>query len=288
MLEGLPSGKDISVILMHLKIKQRLDTGVVSFGKKVNQLVSCWMADQRIIQNKVEELSKKFGTLQQEVIDALLELVEGKSNKEALAVLNEIDINRVIELKSTSILSSFDEGMTSLLGSKELFAPITEGELRSLLTASEQYFTGEMTSMGNTLKQEVINGIINKRTPSEILDAIKSKGYGPDVGMKRIVTDSMNNYSRSVSRLMMEEAPVEAKYIYIGPADEKTRDFCLSAIQLGAVTLKEIESMGGEFTASLTEGGGINCRHSWELASSDVRSQFFRKEEAEELIDNAW
>ena len=245
------------------------------------------MADQRIIQNKVEELSKKFGTLQQEVIDALLELVEGKSNKEALAVLNEIDINRVIELKSTSILSSFDEGMTSLLGSKELFAPITEGELRSLLTASEQYFTGEMTSMGNTLKQEVINGIINKRTPSEILDAIKSKGYGPDVGMKRIVTDSMNNYSRSVSRLMMEEAPVEAKYIYIGPADEKTRDFCLSAIQLGAVTLKEIESMGGEYTASLTEGGGINCRHSWELASSDVRSQFFRKEEAEELIDNA-
>ena len=245
------------------------------------------MADQKIIQDKVEELSKKFGSLQEEVVIGLLELVDGKSNKEALAILNEISMSKIVELKTASILTSFDDGMTALLSSKELFAPITEAELRALLTAAEQYLTGEMTSMGNTLKQEVINGIINNRTADQILTSISSKGYGSDVGMKRIVTDSMNNYSRAVSRLMMNEAPVEAKYIYIGPADDRTRSFCLSAIQLGAITLKQIESMGGEYSASLTEGGGINCRHSWELASSDVRSQFFRQEEAQELIDNA-
>ena len=42
--------------------------------------------------------------------------------------------------------------------------------------------------------------------------------------------------------------------------------------------------MGGEWAASLTEGGGINCRHSWELASTDVMSQFHRGKEAEEII----
>ena len=83
----------------------------------------------------------------------------------------------------------------------------------------------------------------------------------------------------------MEEAPKNEKYVYIGPADEKTRSFCLSAIQAGAITLQEIRSMGGEWEASLTEGGGINCRHSWEIASNDVRSQFYRKEEAEDILN---
>ena len=245
------------------------------------------MADQKIIENKVNELTKKFGTLQKDIVEALFKLVEGKSNKEALEILNEIDINRVTQLKSASIMASFTEGQTAVLASKSLFAPITESELRSLLIASEQYLGGEILSMGNTLKQEVLAGILNNRTPDQILDVIRSKGYGADVGMKRIVTDAMNNYSRSVSRLMMDEAPEETKYIYIGPADQKTRNFCLSAIQLGAVTLKQIKSMGCEYVASLTEGGGINCRHSWEQASSDVRGQFYRKEEAEELIENA-
>ena len=243
------------------------------------------MADQNIIQDKVNELSKKFGTLQREVIDALKALVEGKNNQEALAILNEIDINTVTRLKAASILSSYNEGITSLLGSKELFAPITEETLRTLLTTSEQYLTGEIDSMGNTLKREIINGIINKRTPDEILKSVSSKGYGADVGMKRIVNDSMNNYSRSGGRMMMEEAPRSAKYIYVGPADDKTRDFCLSAIALGEITMEEIESLGGEYVLSLTDGGGINCRHSWELASSDVRSQFHRGKEAGELIN---
>ena len=43
--------------------------------------------------------------------------------------------------------------------------------------------------------------------------------------------------------------------------------------------------MGGEWFNSLTEGGGINCRHGWELESRDTRSQFYRKEEAEEILN---
>ena len=83
----------------------------------------------------------------------------------------------------------------------------------------------------------------------------------------------------------MDKAPKDAKYIYIGPADEKTRDFCLSAIQLGPVTLEQINSAGSEYVNSLTKGGGPNCRHGWELASTDVRDQYYRKEEAEEIIN---
>ena len=120
------------------------------------------------------------------------------------------------------------------------------------------------------------------------MDIVGKKGYSADVGMKRIINDGLNNYSRSVSRMMMDEADKDEKYIYIGPADDKTRDLCLRAIRYGGSegrTLPEIEG-SKDFAGSLIDGGGINCRHGWEPVSRDVRSQFYRKEEAEELLSD--
>ena len=241
------------------------------------------MADQNYIKKTVEELAVKFKLAQEESISAMLGLVEGKTNAEAIAILNELDVGAVMTAKTSGILTAYTAGNIGSLVTKEMFAPIGEFELKALLTQSEQYLSGQISAMGNVLKQEVINGIINRSSVDEILDIIGKKGYAADVGMKRILNDGLNNYSRAVSRMMMEEAPNNTKYIYIGPADEKTRDFCLSAIQAGEVTMKQIESMG--WRSSLTDGGGVNCRHGWEMASRDTRSQFYRKEEAEEILN---
>lgn len=243
------------------------------------------MADQDYIKGVVQALSDKFELAQSEAISAMLGLVEGKSNAEAIAILNELDVGAVMTAKTSGVLTAYISGNVGVLASKEMFADISEATLQALLTQSEQYLTGQIAAMSSTLKQEVINGIINNRTASEIMGVVGSKGYG-SAGMKRIINDGMNNYSRAVSRMMMDESPKNAKYVYIGPADEKTRPFCLYAIQAGAITMAQINSMGGEWVASLTEGGGINCRHSWELASTDVRSQFHRGKEAEEIIND--
>ena len=244
------------------------------------------MADQNLIRKTVEELSTKFKLGQEEAISAMLGLVEGKSNAEAIAIINELNVDTVMKAKSAGILTAYTAGNVGTLVTKEMFAPISESTLQALLMQSEQYLKGEITAMANTVKQEVIAGIINNRTLDQILESVGKKGYGADIGMKRVINDGLNNYSRAVSRMMMDEAPKEAKYVYIGPADAKTRPFCLSAIQAGAITMAQIESMGGEWTASLTEGGGINCRHSWELASSDVRSQFHREDEANKILND--
>ena len=241
------------------------------------------MADQNYIKRKVEELSSKFQLAQEEAISAMLSLVDGKTNAEAIAILNELDVGAVMNAKTSGIVSAYTAGITGTLLSKELFAPITEATLQALLTQSEQYLAGEISGMANAIKQEVIAGILNNRTSEQILDMVGKKGYGADVGMKRIINDGLNNHSRAVSRMMMDEAEDNTKYIYIGPADEKTRDFCLNAISAGELTLAQIKS--SQFADSLTAGGGINCRHGWEPVSRDVRSQFYRKEEAEVLLD---
>ena len=185
------------------------------------------MADQNYIKRKVEELSSKFQLAQEEAISAMLSLVDGKTNAEAIAILNELDVGAVMNAKTSGIVSAYTAGNTGTLLSKELFAPITEATLQALLTQSEQYLAGEISGMANAIKQEVIAGILNNRTSEQILDMVGKKGYGADVGMKRIINDGLNNHSRAVSRMMMDEAEDNTKYIYIGPADEKTRDICI-------------------------------------------------------------
>ena len=215
----------------------------------------------------------------------MLGLVEGKTNAEAVAILNELDIDVVMKAKTAGIVNAYTAGNAGTLLSKEMFAEISEDTLKALITQSEQYLSGEITAMANTLKQEVVAGFINGKSAGEIVESLGKKGYAADVGMTRIVGDGLNNYSRSVTRMMMEEAPDNTKYIYVGPADEKTRPFCLSAIQAGAITMAEINSMGGEWVESLTDAGGINCRHGWEPESRDVRGQFYQKEEAEAILN---
>ena len=105
------------------------------------------------------------------------------------------------------------------------------------------------------------------------------------MGFNQKINDAMNNMSRAVTVQMMEDAPADLKYVYIGAIDEKTRPFCLEAAAQGALTKDEILALGGEYAESLVSGGGINCRHNWELASDDIQSQFHRGSQAQKILD---
>ena len=177
------------------------------------------MADQDYIRNTVEGLTVKFKLAQEEAISAMLGLVEGKTNAEAIAILNELDVGAVMKAKTSGIVAAYSAGNAGTLLSKEMFADISEDTLKALQTQSAQYLSGEITAMANTMKQEIVAGIINAKTAEEIAEGLGKKGYAADVGMTRIVGDGMNNYSRAVTRMMMDEAPDDTKYIYVGPAD---------------------------------------------------------------------
>ena len=96
-----------------------------------------------------------------------------------------------------------------------------------------------------------------------------------DMGFDQKLNDSLNNYSRSVTRELMEDAPDTLTYVYIGPVDKKTRSFCLKAASQGSLTKNEIIELGGDYSKSLSVGGGFNCRHNWEIdAGSQADSNF--------------
>ena len=138
--------------------------------------------------------------------------------------------------------------------------------------------------MGGVINQQILSGIINGSTIEDIIFAIERQGYALH-SLDRIITDGMNNYHRAITRLQMDEAPDNTLYVYIGPADEKTRDFCLSAMSYGELTLDQIKQQGGEWNDSLTIGGGTNCRHNWEQAGSGIKTKFHNQDKAQEIID---
>ena len=100
--------------------------------------------------------------------------------------------------------------------------------------------------------------------------------------MQTLVNTTLNSYSRTITNQMMDIAPDNAKYVYIGPADEKTREECLKYINAGRLTKQQI--IDKQWRESLTEGGGFNCRHKWEIASEEGTS-FYEEKEAKELTN---
>ena len=240
------------------------------------------MADQDFIRKQVQQLADKISDAQEEIVGAIMELTSGKSNAEAVKIINDLDIDSIVKLKTSGVLSAYTTAQTDMLLSKQFFGDISEDDLRALLIASEQYLGANVTSMGGVIRRQVLNGISNNKPAADILEVVGKQGYGT-VGLSRIIRDGMNNYSRVVSSFMIDEAPENTKYVYIGPADEKTREYCLNLMAAGSITIKQLRENG--WTQSLTEGGGTNCRHNWEIASSNVRDQFHRGEEAQEILD---
>ena len=103
--------------------------------------------------------------------------------------------------------------------------------------------------------------------------------------MQTVINTTLNTYSRMVTNQMMGVAPKNTKYVYIGPVDDRTRDECLEQIAEGEMTHSEIISKFGE--AVLEDGGGFNCRHKWEIASTEGKGFSEQGKVSQQRIDNA-
>ena len=136
------------------------------------------MADQYAIQELSDDLSARIGNMQMDVAQSVLNAVEGKSNAEAIKIINEINIINSITFKSQKLLSDFSLGLTKMLEKKEKFADIDEDTLLTFFEVARQAVIGEISAMANILKKEIINAVLQSRTIDDILEAVRKQGYG--------------------------------------------------------------------------------------------------------------
>lgn len=136
------------------------------------------MADQSYIQELSDNLAARIGDLQAEVVESILTMVEGKKTAESIQIINDLNILNIITLKSQSIMSEFESGLIKMLEKKEKISDIDEDTIMSFFQVAKQEITGELATMANILKKEVINGVLNDKFIDDILESIRKQGYG--------------------------------------------------------------------------------------------------------------
>ena len=125
------------------------------------------MADQDFIRDLSEQLSMRIVDLQKEVIESVLTMVNGKTNTEALTIVNSLNMDNIINLKAQSMLNELKQGLIQVLEKKELFADMEEETLKVFFDTTSEEVVGELLSMGNVLRKEINNAIINQKTTDD-------------------------------------------------------------------------------------------------------------------------
>ena len=222
------------------------------------------MSDQNFIEQNSDKITQILLEVQERTISELYALKGDSSAEDFIRLIEDLDIKGIINTKSANAIKIFQASHTGMLESIEGFADVAEDTLQTLINYNTETLLSQLDNMAQIIKKEVVKGIISGTPIETVLGAVRGQGSLSQPQLQTLINTAMNEYSRSVTKVMMDKMPSETKYIYIGPADSVTRDECLFYISEGEVTLAHIEQNYG---ASLSDGGGYNCRHKWEIST---------------------
>ena len=217
-----------------------------------------------------EQFAVKVGLAKGEVVNALLDLVKGKTAEESLEILAGVNIQAAMEMKLVGAFSMYESGVISILKNTYSTIGMDEVVLRTILDITKASISSEVTGrLSKVSLQSIIDGIATGKSPSEVIAAI-------DEIMPRVdtlVNTAFSQFSNTTKNIMAEKLPPETKFIYIGAYDSKTRDACVEKIQFGERTRAEIIGRFGDLNNEI-----FNCRHGWEEMSSSPKDQGYNPE----------
>ena len=237
------------------------------------------------IQDDIDDAAKQMADL---VDKATAELIQdlyniGNNTQDINQLTNtllSLDIEGTLKAKLVNATKIYADAHRQILESTIGFADLDSNFLTSNAILDEQLFDNAIiANISGHIRNEVVRGVAAGVSVQAIISTVSGSSIS-NSQMQTLVTTTLNDYSRSVTNEMMKIAPDNTKYVYIGPADEKTRPECLKYIRAGKLTRSQIISKFGEKV--LNKGGGFNCRHKWEIASN-AGTEFYEIDEAKKL-----
>ena len=241
------------------------------------------MANQDKIDKASEQIANLVDSAKAELIQDLYKIGNEINNTELfIEALTRIDVKGTLRQKLTNATSFYTNAHRDVLESTIGFADLQEKTLNTFISLNQELFDDAIVStISSHIKNKVVRGLEAGLNPRQIIEQVTNASIS-NAQMQTLVNTTLNSYSRTITNQMMDIAPDNAKYVYIGPADEKTREECLKYINAGRLTKQQI--IDKQWRESLTEGGGFNCRHKWEIASEEGTS-FYEEKEAKELTN---
>ena len=225
------------------------------------------MSDQLFIEQNSELVTDILLQVQEETIENLYRLKGQKTAEEFAVFIEELDVMQIVRAKSSNAINIYDDAHGVMLQTIQGFAAVSEETLVALKNYSTGSLLNQLDNMAQIIKKEVVNGIISGSPVQTVVEAVRGQGALSRRQLQTLIDTAMNEYSRSVTKVMIDNMPNNTRYQYIGPLDGKTRPECLKMMAAGDITKAEIEARFGSDV--FISGGGYNCRHKWEIALQD-------------------
>lgn len=225
------------------------------------------MSDQLYIESNAETIADIILEVQERTIAELYALKGSKPAEEFIRFIERLNVEQVILSKAENAIAIFEASHAGMLQSIQGFSDLSEDTLKALVNYNTNSLLSQLDNMAQVVKREVINGIIAGSPTQFVLDKVRGQGALSRGQLLTLINTSMNEYSRNVTKLMIDKMPDDTKYVYIGALDDKTRPECLEMMSVGEQTKSQIQARFG--SKVFTEGGGYNCRHKWEISVQD-------------------
>ena len=233
------------------------------------------MADISKEIDKIAELiEQKTGQAVEEIARSLMELTQDKTPEEALELLSGINLKYAMETKLAVAFASIDAGAILILKNMSFAAPLSEDALRTLLEMAKKKLRVELTEkLTDNMMQSIIDGISTGSSIENVMEAIGE--VTPSVST--LVTTTYNQFSNTITNMMIEKLPDNTMMVYIGPHDDITRQDCIEKINFSTATKKKVRGRFKNFNNELW-----NCRHKWEKMGKDKDAQGFSPDKFED------
>jgi hypothetical protein len=194
----------------------------------------------------------------------------------ALALRMRADMMRVLEdagyvqLARRAVDEPLDRLAEQVLRANDDAVQLAAYDLDALV-AMKQIRFAELLQVGEDIAVQLwrvtLDGVLGTRPVMDLVDDIADM---LDISAKRARTvydTVVATYSRQVGLIGSSGEPDEA-FLYVGPDDEKTRDFCADRVDQ-VFSRAAIDAMdNGQLPQPLITGGGFNCRHAFKRVSA--------------------
>lgn len=223
------------------------------------------------------ELARVFRSLERKLPPLIADAADGNRT----AIVKAAQANQVRkELRERLRLSGYDELADAATGSPldrladqvlttrrlaRQSADLSRGIVLRMeaLKALQQFdLLDQGDDLSKALWRATFRGVFNARSVDDILDDLSDVIDDTEPHIQTLYDTSVSIYGRQVEALQAGDDP-ETPFAYMGPADGKTREFCLDHV--GKVyTRAQIDALdNGQIDNVFLTGGGYNCRHNW-------------------------
>lgn len=163
----------------------------------------------------------------------------------------------------------------------------SQGTLEALRRIAVTDLFAQGDEVAHALWRSLVQDVFTTRPAQDILDDLADALDREEAAVRTLFDTQMSIYGRQVEAVATQDLGDEQPYLYVGPADNVTRPFCLQ--HLGRVlTRREIERLdNGQLPNPFLTGGGYNCRHSWlAVESQELREMAGTTRRIPEIADD--